>query len=71
MVKKSGDECRRQHRHAALAPLALSDRDLLPLEVEILDTQFQALEQAHAAAIEQGGDQSRCAVQVLRNRFHF
>jgi hypothetical protein len=39
------DKSHRQHRHPILAALAVTNTNLTPLEVEILDTQLDTFEQ--------------------------
>ena len=47
----------RQHHDPVLAALAVAHDDDLPREIDILDAQPDALEQAHAGAIEQPREQ--------------
>lgn len=65
------DEVLGQHRHPVLAALALADDDLTPLELDILDAQPQAFEQAHAGAVQQGRDQPRGASHLVQQGAHF
>jgi hypothetical protein len=54
---------------AILAPLAVANDDLVPLEVEVLDPQAEALEQPHARPIQKAADQQRGAVEVGEHLF--
>ena len=59
-----------QDRHPVLAALAITDHDLAPLEVDVFHAQPQALQQAHAGAIEQRGHQPHRPVQLVQQRAH-
>ena len=48
-----------QGRDAVLSAFSLTNSQLASFQVDILDTELNALEQAHAAAVEHGDDQSR------------
>ena len=51
-----------QHRGAILVALAAPHEDLVAAEVDVLDAQAAALEQAQAGAVEQGRHQARHAL---------
>jgi hypothetical protein len=57
----------RQHHHAVLGALAFAHDDGAALELDVLDAQAQALEQAHAGAVEQPAEQGQ-HVALLRLR---
>lgn len=46
------DHDTRQHGHPIFVPLAFTDRKFAFLEIEILDSQSEGLQQPQAAAIE-------------------
>jgi hypothetical protein len=47
----------RQHRHTILRAFALSDHDLLPVEVDVLDAKLQAVGQPQPRSVEQRDDE--------------
>jgi hypothetical protein len=55
----------RQHDDTVLVALALADEDLAAVQVDVLDAQLAAFEQAKAAAIEKVGEQAEDAVAAL------
>ena len=62
----------RQHDDAVLAALAVAHDDHLAHEIDILDAQAHAFEQAHAGAIEEARQQARDALAHARQqRLHF
>ena len=60
-----------RHGDAILAALAMAHQQLAALEFDILDAQAQALEQAHAGAVEQRCDEAHRAVEFVQQRTHF
>ena len=59
---------RGQHGDAILATLAVTDRDLVRIEVNVLYTQATAFEQPQACAIEQQREQPRNTVQPIEEK---
>jgi hypothetical protein len=57
----------RQHRHAILAPLAVPDHDLIRREVDVLDSQAAAFQQAKACAIQQERHEPLDTVEPLEH----
>jgi len=48
-----GLDCRRQHRHPILAPLAVADDDLVRREVDVLHAQVTAFQQAKSRTVQE------------------
>ena len=71
LLLQGRDQVLRQHRHPVLGALAVAHDDLAPRELDILDTQAQTLEQSHAGAVEQRGQQARGAAHLGEQRPHF
>jgi len=59
-----------QHGDAVLVALAGVDEDFPPREFDVLDAQAQTLQQAHAGAIQQAGDQAGGAIQLQQKFAH-
>ncbi|MNR01345.1 hypothetical protein D3C85_1171460 [compost metagenome] len=57
----------RQQRDPVLHSLAVTDQDLLPDEIHVLDPQTHDLHQTHARAIQQTGNQPEF---TLKTRQH-
>jgi hypothetical protein len=55
----------RQHRDPILRPLAIADGDEVGREVDVLDAEARAFEQAQAGTVEEQGQEARDAVEVL------
>jgi hypothetical protein len=51
----------------SFAPLAPTQADLAPVNVEILDPQRQALEESHPATIEQNAHETRRPGQTIQH----
>src|SRR6266571_774538 len=60
----------RQHRHAILASLAITDHDLQALEVDFLDAHAKCLEEAEARAVQQSTNEEHDAVELLQEAPH-
>jgi hypothetical protein len=60
----------RQERRPVLLTFAAAHHDLVPVEVDVLDPDGEALEQAEAAAVEQLRDETERRFQVLEERVH-
>ena len=58
---------RREHRDPILGALAVPDDDQVGSEVDVLDAQARAFEQAQAGAVEEQGQEARDAVEVLED----
>jgi hypothetical protein len=54
----------RQHAHPVLLPLPLTDGELEPGKVEVLDPQPDALHQPQPTAVEEARHQARCPVDM-------
>jgi hypothetical protein len=63
--------CAGQHRPAVLGALPAANDDLPPLEVHVLDPEPQALEKPEPAAVEKHRDESRSAVELVKDASHF
>ena len=61
----------RQHRDAVLAALSVAHDDLATIEVDVLDAQPRALEQAQTGTVEQRGHEQRRASKWRENRRDF
>ena len=61
----------RQHDDAVLATLAVAHDDDLTREVDVLDTQAGAFEQAHPGAVQQAPEQRRHAFEPRQHCLHF
>ena len=61
----------RQKRAAVLLPLATPDDDLPPVEIDVLDPQFEALGDAEPRAIQQHHHQPRSPGEPVQNPPHF
>lgn len=59
-----------QHGEAILVALAAPNGVLVAVEVDVLDAQVTALEQAHAGAAEQDGHQVRHAIDLRQDGTH-
>jgi hypothetical protein len=59
-----------QHGDAILRPLAITDRDLTACEVDVLDPQPAALEEAQPATVHQGSHQPGRAAKTTENGGH-
>lgn len=57
MRLQSRHQGRRQHRQPILAALAMTHRQLVTLEIDILDPQPHAFHQTHACSVEKTGHQ--------------
>jgi hypothetical protein len=60
-----------QHHHPVLVALGLAHHDHLPLEVDVLDAQPQALHQPHARAVQQARHQGHRAFELAQHLRHF
>src|SRR5207245_5308561 len=58
----------RQHSHSVLAPFAVADRDLVRREIDVLDPQAAAFEEAEPRAVEEQRHQAGRAIQLLEDR---
>src|SRR5277367_2144125 len=58
----------REERGAIMLALATTHRDLMALEVDILDADGQRFEEAEAAAIQDFGEQAERELQVIEER---
>ncbi len=56
-----------QHRHPVLGALAVTDHDLVHREVDVLDSQAAAFEQAQSRAVQEERHQPWHAVQPLED----
>ena len=61
----------RQHRHPILLSFATPDRDLVAIEVEVLDAEFQALLEANARAVQHRHNEPHRAVNLLQELAEF
>ncbi len=59
-----------QRRNAILLPLAVPHGDLVALEVNVLDTHVQALEEPQPAAVQEGAHEQHDAVQLGQHLPH-
>lgn len=58
---------RGQHRKTIFITLAASHDDLIPVEVNVLYAYPKRLGQSESGAVEQRGDEERCAIQVIED----
>jgi len=65
---KRGSETARQQGEAVFPALAVAHRHLVTVEVDILDSQANAFEEAQAGAVDQGGHQPRRGVETAEDR---
>src|SRR5258706_12014722 len=61
----------RKHRHAILVALAAADHDLARGEIDVLDPEPAAFEDAKPGAVEEPGHETGRAVEPLEHRTHF
>ena len=61
---------RRQHRHPVLSPLAVAHRQLVALQVHVLEPQPHTFHQPQPAAVEQPGHQRLAPGQALQQAPH-
>ena len=54
----------RQHRHSVLLPFTAPNRDLVAIEVEVLDTECEALFEANARTVQHRHDEPHRAVNL-------
>ena len=71
MPLEQGFQPLRQHRHPVLIALRLPDRDLVGLEVDVLDPQLQNLAEPHAGAVKQQRHHQRHSFQLRQHSSHF
>ena len=64
MLLQGLDHCLGEHRDPVLVPFPFADDDLSPLEIQILDSQSERLEQSQTAAVEQHPDEPLVAAEV-------
>lgn len=60
-----------QDRHAILVALAAAHEDLVAAEVDVLDAQATAFEQAQAGSVQERRHQASCARQLVQDRSDF
>ena len=60
----------RKHRHPVAAALRVADGDVAEVEVDVLDSEPEALEDAHAGAVEQQDHELGGPLEVRQNRRH-
>ena len=61
MLSQEALRARRQHRHSILKTFAFAHRQLVSLEIQVLDSQPHAFHQPQACAVEQLGHQLESA----------
>jgi len=60
----------RQHRNAVLPALAVADRDLLIIEIHVLDPELEAFAQPQTRSVQQTGHQPLRPVQAPKECPH-
>ena len=60
-----------QHSHPVFAALAVADRDLAVIEVDIFCPQSQTFHQAYPGPIEEAGHEPTCSLKLTKNRPDF
>lgn len=71
MRRQQTDEAGGQHGSSILPSLALADQDFSAVEVDVLNSELQALKQAQAGAVHQRGGEIGQASQVLKDEGDF
>src|SRR5262249_17435632 len=71
VVKKVLAARGREHAHSVLAPFAITDGDLIPLEIDVLDPQGEAFDEAHPRPVQQAADDARHAPHSVQHRLDF
>lgn len=64
MEFERGQDRAREWRAAVAPALRVADRELLALEVDVLDAQAQGFEQAQAVSVEQGRGEAGNAFEL-------
>jgi hypothetical protein len=57
-----------EHGHSVLCPFAVTDTDLVPLEIDVLDPQGEAFHEAHPRPVQQTADKARHAPHSIQHR---
>src|SRR5688572_1478794 len=60
----------RQRGYAIALPFGVADEDLMSREVHVLHPQLQALEQPQTASVQQNGDQTGRAAEMIEQMLH-
>jgi hypothetical protein len=68
-LEQSGRVCSMYRPRAVLVPLRLPDDQLMPVEIDVLDSQSAALHEPQTAAVHQARHEAINAVRAM-DRFH-